>query len=595
MRIQNFLYGWIWLFCGSGILQAQYATRLTVAKDGTGDYTSIQAAINDAKAFPDEPITIVIRPGIYEEKVRVYPWNTRLTLEGADAATTIIRFQDHFSQVDLGRNSTFHTWTLSVEANDVTLRNLSIVNSAGPVGQALALYISGDRCVVERCVLKGYQDTLYCSGEGSRQYFRNCTIEGTTDFIFGNATAVFDSCTLHSLADSYITAASTTPQQTHGFVFTSCQLTAAPGVNRVFLGRPWRQFAKTVFLNCTYGPHIAPEGWQLWSNEGNPETVFYAEFSPSPAKGRVPWSKQLSQQEVKHYSLPAIFRDWLPHTSPSPTPLPLEIPLYTGSIPGNLTTTDQGKSEQRGPKGGLAYFDTTHPSLTVYQPPVPNGKAIVVCPGGGYVRTAFEKEGTRVAERLLRDSITVFVLKYRLPNPGYQSNPALAPLQDAQTAIQWVRQQASYYGIQPNSVGIMGFSAGGHLAASAATRFLPDSTNRPDFVVLVYPVISFSDSLTHQGSRERLLGKNPNPEAIFEWSAEHHVQPDGPPVFLVHAGDDRSVPVGNSLAFYQACIQKGIPAEMHLYPRGGHGFGLVNPTTSDDWTARLSLWLQRIP
>lgn len=312
MTVRNFLCVLVLLAGGWGSLQGQYATRLRVAKDGTGDYTSIQAAINDAKAFPDEPVIIAIGPGVYEEKVRVYPWNTRLVLEGADAATTIIRYQDHFKQVNLGRNSTFHTWTLSVEADDVILRNLSIINAAGPVGQALALSITGDRCVVERCVLKGYQDTLYCSGEGARQFFRECTIEGTTDFIFGNATVLFESCTLHSLADSYITAASTTPRQDYGFVFRHCELTAAPGVTRVFLGRPWRKYAKTVFLHCEYGSHILPEGWERWSNTTAPETTFYAEYREKPVPGRVPWSKQLRRRDLKQYSLPKIFRDWTP-------------------------------------------------------------------------------------------------------------------------------------------------------------------------------------------------------------------------------------------------------------------------------------------
>lgn len=293
-------------------LKAQYATRLVVAADGSGEYTSIQAAINDTKSFPDQDITIFIKSGVYSEKVRVYPWNSRLTLEGADPKTTIIQFGDHFKNTNLGRNSTFHTWTLSVEADDVTLKNLTIVNTAGPVGQALALYLSGDRCIVRNCILKGNQDTLYCTGEQSRQYFENCHIEGTTDFIFGNATVLFESCVLHSLANSYITAASTTERQEHGFVFKNCQLTAAPGVDKVFLGRPWRKFAKTVFLSCDYGKHIHPEGWQIWSNETNPETTFYAEYTDSPTGSRAGWTVQLRKKQLKAYTPKNIFRGWLP-------------------------------------------------------------------------------------------------------------------------------------------------------------------------------------------------------------------------------------------------------------------------------------------
>lgn len=268
-----------------------------------------------------------------------------------------------------------------------------------------------------------------------------------------------------------------------------------------------------------------------------------------------------------------------------------EIPLYPGAIPNNTVDSDRGQSVQRDPASGLAHFDTTHPSLSIYKPSAPNGKAIIVCPGGGYARTAFEKEGTRVAERLLRDSITVFVLKYRLPNPDFQRNPTIAPLQDAQAAIKYVREQAESYQLNTNQIGIMGFSAGGHLAATAATKFLPDRASRPDFAILIYPVVSMAAELTHSGSRERLIGKNPDEDQIRAWSADEQVSPDTPPTFLVHAGDDKSVPVGNSLAYYQACINNGVAVEMHLYPGGGHGFGLHNKTTQDDWTERLSNWL----
>lgn len=293
-------------------IAAQYATQITVALDGSGDYTSIQEAINDTKSFPDLPITIYIKPGVYQEKVRVYPWNTNLTLEGTDAATTIIRYDDHFKRTDLGRNSTFHTWTLAVEADDVTLKNLSIENTAGPVGQALALYISGDRCVVQNCTLKGYQDTLYCTGEQSRQYFYHCRIEGSTDFIFGNATVLFESCTLHSLADSYITAASTTARQEYGFVFRDCQLTANSGVEKVYLGRPWRKNAATVFINCDYGGHIRPEGWQIWSNDADPQSARYAEYTLGDTEERAAWSRQLKKKDLKHYQTEKIFRGWKP-------------------------------------------------------------------------------------------------------------------------------------------------------------------------------------------------------------------------------------------------------------------------------------------
>lgn len=295
----------------SQFLSAQYATYITVAADGSGDYTSIQTAIDNTKSFPDQAITIFIKKGVYREKVRVYPWNTNLTLLGEDREETIITWADHFKKIDKGRNSTFHTYTLSVEANDFSAKNLTIRNTAGPVGQAIALSVSGDRVKFDNCSILGHQDTLYCTGESNRQYFSNCHIEGATDFIFGNATAVFENCVIHSLSNSFITAASTTDYQDFGLVFLHCRLTAAEGVDQVYLGRPWRAYARTVFISCTYDDHIRPAGWDDWGKESNHRTAFYAEYAPSQdLSKRVAWAKKLSKQEAKRYQLKKIFEGW---------------------------------------------------------------------------------------------------------------------------------------------------------------------------------------------------------------------------------------------------------------------------------------------
>lgn len=278
-----------------------------------------------------------------------------------------------------------------------------------------------------------------------------------------------------------------------------------------------------------------------------------------------------------------------------------EIPLYPGAVPNAKAVEDPEYTTQR-ETGGRAVFNTANPSLTVYQPTHPNGKAVIICPGGGYVKTAIDKEGVLVAQRLLADSITAFVLKYRIPQDLTNVDKSLAPLQDAQQAIRHVRQRADEYAIDAHYIGIMGFSAGGHLAASAATQFqqladynVTDSTSvRPDFAILIYPVISFTDEITHRGSREHLLGPAPADYEIQRWSNEKRVTPATPPTFLVHAADDRAVPVQNSLRFYEACVEQGVPVEMHLYPSGGHGFGMYNTTTPDDWTARLTNWLKTL-
>lgn len=287
-------------------LHAQDKQLITVSQDGSGDFTTIQAAIDAAKAFPDQRVTIFIKNGIYREKVTVPSCNTRLSLIGESMTGTIITWDDHFKKMERGRNSTFYTWTLKVEADDFLSENLTIENSAGPVGQAVALHVEGDRCLFRNCRIVGNQDTLYAAGNDSRQYFQKCTIEGTTDFIFGAATALFEECTLHSKSNSYITAASTPEGKSYGYVFLRCRLTADAGVTAVYLGRPWRDFARTVFLRCEMGSHIVPEGWSNWSGTARDKTAFYAEYhNTGPGavtSGRFPWSHQLTKREARSYT-----------------------------------------------------------------------------------------------------------------------------------------------------------------------------------------------------------------------------------------------------------------------------------------------------
>ena len=280
--------------------------NVTVSKDGSGDFVNIQDAINASKSFPYQRVIIHIKNGVYKEKVHVYSWNTRLSLIGESREKTLITFDDYFDKINLGRNSTFHTSTVLVEGNDFMAKNITIENSAGEVGQAIALTINANRCYFENCSLKGFQDTLYNTGEGFKQYFKNCYIEGSTDFIFGGATVLFEDSIIHSKKDSYITAASTPENQEFGFVFKNCQLRADSSVSKVYLGRPWRIYAKTVFVNCFMDKHILPEGWHNWSKAEAEKTSFYAEYKNKgegyrPQK-RVEWSHQLNDMEVKEYS-----------------------------------------------------------------------------------------------------------------------------------------------------------------------------------------------------------------------------------------------------------------------------------------------------
>lgn len=288
---------------------------MIVAQDGSGDFTKIQDAIDATKAFPDKRITIFVKNGIYHEKVRVPSWNNLLSIIGEDAEKTIISWNDYFDKIVRGRNSTFYTATFLVEADDFYAENLTIENTAGEVGQAVALHVEGDRCAFKNCRILGNQDTVYSTGEKSRQFFMNCKIEGTTDFIFGSATALFSNCEIISRKDSYITAASTTKEKPFGFVFIDCKLQSNDGVQNVYLGRPWRINAKTVFLNCFLDKHIREEGWQNWEKTEAETTTFYAEYNNSgegaKTEKRVKWSHQLTNDEAKKYTTENILGSWV--------------------------------------------------------------------------------------------------------------------------------------------------------------------------------------------------------------------------------------------------------------------------------------------
>lgn len=305
------------LFCLSGTTTYTSAQQektkrvdiysMVVAQDGSGDFTTIQEAINSAKGFPDKRVTIKVKNGTYREKVEVYEWNSHMSIIGEDKEKTIITHDDYFDKINLGRNSTFHTSTFLVQGNDFYAANLTIRNTAGTVGQAIALAVNADRVLIENCLILGNQDTLYTTGENFRQYYKNCDITGTTDFIFGQATALFQNCNIHSKSDSFITAASTPKGVDFGYVFKDCKLSADQGLTKVYLGRPWRTHAKTVFINCTIGKHVVPEGWDNWSNKAAEKAAFYAEYDCSgpgfKPKERVKWAHQLKKGEAKKYTI----------------------------------------------------------------------------------------------------------------------------------------------------------------------------------------------------------------------------------------------------------------------------------------------------
>ncbi|WNH09119.1 pectinesterase family protein [Thalassobellus suaedae] len=287
----------------------KYKYHFVVSKDGSGDYKYIQDAIDAMRVFPLAPITLYIKNGVYTEKIEVSINNTDVTFIGESVDKTIITFNDYSGR---GKNiGTFNSHTAKISGNRFKAENITFENSAGSVGQAVALNVDADKAIFKNCKFLGNQDTIYLGGENSRQLFENCYIEGTTDFIFGPATTVFKDCIIHCKSNSYITAPNTPKDKTFGFVFIDCKVTTSKNVTKLYLGRPWRYWAKSVFIHCKLPAQITPEGWHNWGNPENEETAFFAEYQCTgegfKPEERIPWSHQLSKEEAKKYTLENIF------------------------------------------------------------------------------------------------------------------------------------------------------------------------------------------------------------------------------------------------------------------------------------------------
>lgn len=293
---------------------------IVVARDGSGDFRNIQDAIESIRAFkPGERTVVYIKKGVYKEKVTVHTWITNVDFIGEDKENTIITYDDHANINIPGtamKMGTFRTHTVLVQGNDITFQNLTIENNAEQKGQAVALHVEGDRVAFFNCNILGNQDTIYTGREQTRNYFENCYIEGTTDYIFGPSTAWFEACQLHCKRDSYITAASTPEYVKFGYIFNNCKITASDKVKKMYLGRPWRQYGMTLFMHCDLGGFIRPEGWHNWGKAENEQTARYYEFENTGEGAaidkRVAWSKQLTKKEAKEYTLENVMGDWNP-------------------------------------------------------------------------------------------------------------------------------------------------------------------------------------------------------------------------------------------------------------------------------------------
>jgi pectinesterase len=293
--------------------------KWVVAQDGSGDFKTVQLALDAIKEGNNDPVEVFVKKGIYREVVVVDARKSKIHLVGEDKTNTIITFDNH-AGTRKPNGDTLNTWTCAsvfVYGDDFKAENISFENNSGfTAGQGVALRVEGNRASFINCNMLGNQDVLFLSGSGVKHYFRDCYIEGSTDFIFGAATAVFINCQLHSKKDSHVTAASTNVIIPYGFVFFDCALTASEGISKVSLGRPWSPTASVTYIRCWMDKHIVPEGWNNWKNPSNEATARYAEYmSMGPgasASTRVKWMKQLSNEELKIYTIENILGPWVP-------------------------------------------------------------------------------------------------------------------------------------------------------------------------------------------------------------------------------------------------------------------------------------------
>lgn len=297
-------------------------TQITVAKDGSGNFSSVQAALNAVPLNNKKPFTILVKNGVYKEKLRLDSSKNFVTLIGEDKFNTILTYDDHTGKLSPAGDTinTRTSWSFLLKADNFTARNITFQNDAGfTAGQAVAMEAGGDKIVFTNCRFIGNQDVLFTNSEKSRQYYEHCYIEGTTDFIFGSAMVWFEQCHIHSKKNSHITAASTPAAKQFGYIFNDCILTGDTSLHNVSLGRPWRPYASVVYMRCFIGEHIKPEGWSNWNNTDNYKTTRFAEYknygaSAEPGK-RVNWARQLTDEEARSVTPENIFNDWIPRGS----------------------------------------------------------------------------------------------------------------------------------------------------------------------------------------------------------------------------------------------------------------------------------------
>ncbi|HEX7654116.1 MAG TPA: pectinesterase family protein [Verrucomicrobiae bacterium] len=553
-------------------------TNLYVAADGSAPYKSVQAAIMAVPAGSREmPVVIHIAPGTYEELLYIQREKRYFKLVGTDPTNTILAFHLYagITNAEGKPIGTFKTPSTTVDADDFTAENLTFANTAGPVGQALAIRVDGDRARFRQCRFLGWQDTILLNR--GRQYFEACYIEGHVDFIFGAATAWFEKCQIHALRAGYLTAASTPEDVPYGFVFSHCRLTAVPGVLS-YLGRPWRLHASTLYLECEMGEGVQPAGWNDWNKPEAHATARYAEYlSHGPggnATNRPAWSRQLTAEEAKKISVTAVLGgadNWNP-----------TLPDLDPAVAPNHYDVVYGEAA-----GEKLYLDAHAPTSPGKHP------VVLIVHGGGWM--AGDK-ATDIVPLFapVATNFTWFTINYRLA-PIHRW-PAC--YEDELTAIRWVKQHAAEYGGDPDKIALLGYSAGGHLVTLAGTH-APANARVQAVVALAPPTDLVADN-------ERRGGLSPSMRNLFGYESsnitdsvrvvlkEHspltYVAPGLPPFLLFNGSADKTVPAGQTEAFAAALKAAGVDVALQIIPEGQHRIADWKKFTPD-WQNQLVAWL----
>jgi pectinesterase len=560
-------------------LKAQ--TNLFVAADGSAPFKSVQEAVMSVPSGSStNPVIIHIKPGVYKELVSIQREKRFFHLVGENATNTVLTFGLYagLTNFDGKPIGTFRTPSAMIDADDFTAENLTFENSAGAVGQALAIRVDGDRATFRHCRFLGWQDTILLNR--GRQYFENCEIAGAVDFIFGAATAWFEKCHVNCLGNGYITAASTPVDQPLGFVFSNCKITGAKPDVRTFLGRPWRIYASTIFLSTEMSEVVRPEGWNDWKKPETHTTARYAEFNSSGAgacqTNRPGWIKQLTRIEAEKIPVEKVLGGtdgWNPVLNPA--------------FSANRFDIEYGEA------GGEKLFLDAH---------VPDGEGkfpvAIIVHGGGWTTGDRETDIVPVFAPVATN-FTWFTINYRLA----PTNRWPACFEDVQTAVRWVKQHAAEFKGDPDRIALLGYSAGGQLALLAAMSANTDA--QVQAVVGFAPPTDLVADAQRRGGLEKwssmtnLLGRevldDETSKLLAEISPINHVQPELPPFLLVQGSADKTVAYDLTRNFQARLKAAGVPCDLIIITNAQHR--LADWEKFDpDFPAKTVAWLnEKLP